>query len=415
MPPTEHRSPRWPMPRARRASAPRAVFAAFASAPRCSTSTAACTPAATSRTRPIRKACAPRPWRSAQLVLAGGTRVRRRWWSAWRRRRVTPCGGCRQKLREFADADTPVLGRPTASQVRALHAGRTAAGQLRPGRICARHDAARPSTTPSRTAPRACAPAAARPRIAVLLGSGWDGCAARSSDAARHPLCRAAGVSGAGRRRPCRHAACSAASAAHEWRCCAAASTPTKTATRQAMKGADRARWPRAACRCWCRPTRPAASTRRCRPGALMLIADHLNIVQRSPLHRRDRLGALRRPARRLRPGAAPAGARGRAAPRRHAARRRLRLGAGPAVRDAGRDPHAAAAGRAGGRHEHRARDHPGAPLRACSVLALSMITNMAAGLLDEQLSHAHTLASAQAAGARAVPLLRAIVEALEI
>jgi purine-nucleoside phosphorylase len=48
-------------------------------------------------------------------------------------------------------------------------------------------------------------------------------------------------------------------------------------------------------------------------------------------------------------------------------------------------------------------------------VLALSMITNMGCGLHDEQLSHAHTLASAQAAGAQAVPLLQAIVEALEV
>jgi purine-nucleoside phosphorylase len=48
-------------------------------------------------------------------------------------------------------------------------------------------------------------------------------------------------------------------------------------------------------------------------------------------------------------------------------------------------------------------------------VLALSMITNMGCGLQDEHLSHAHTLASASAASAHAVPLLHAIVEALEV
>ncbi len=48
-------------------------------------------------------------------------------------------------------------------------------------------------------------------------------------------------------------------------------------------------------------------------------------------------------------------------------------------------------------------------------VLALSMMTNMGCGLQDEHLSHAHTLASAQAASARAVPLLHAVVEALEV
>ncbi len=47
-------------------------------------------------------------------------------------------------------------------------------------------------------------------------------------------------------------------------------------------------------------------------------------------------------------------------------------------------------------------------------VLALSLITNMAAGLSAEQLSHAHTLAAAEAASARAVALLEAIVAALE-
>ena len=43
------------------------------------------------------------------------------------------------------------------------------------------------------------------------------------------------------------------------------------------------------------------------------------------------------------------------------------------------------------------------------------MITNMGCGLEDEPLSHAHTLAVAQAAQASAVPLLEAIVGALEV
>jgi len=48
-------------------------------------------------------------------------------------------------------------------------------------------------------------------------------------------------------------------------------------------------------------------------------------------------------------------------------------------------------------------------------VLALSLITNMAAGLGDDVISHAHTLAAAQQASARCVPLLEAIVAALEV
>jgi purine-nucleoside phosphorylase len=48
-------------------------------------------------------------------------------------------------------------------------------------------------------------------------------------------------------------------------------------------------------------------------------------------------------------------------------------------------------------------------------VLAVSLLTNMAAGLSAEKLSHAHTLASAAAASERAVAQLRAIVEAMEV
>jgi purine-nucleoside phosphorylase len=46
-------------------------------------------------------------------------------------------------------------------------------------------------------------------------------------------------------------------------------------------------------------------------------------------------------------------------------------------------------------------------------VLALSMITNLAAGLDAQPLSHAQTLAAAQAAGDRAVRLLEALAPAL--
>jgi purine-nucleoside phosphorylase len=46
-------------------------------------------------------------------------------------------------------------------------------------------------------------------------------------------------------------------------------------------------------------------------------------------------------------------------------------------------------------------------------VLALSLITNLAAGLSDETLSHAHTLVQAQAASEHAGALLADIVQAL--
>ena len=47
-------------------------------------------------------------------------------------------------------------------------------------------------------------------------------------------------------------------------------------------------------------------------------------------------------------------------------------------------------------------------------VMALSLMTNMAAGLSAETLSHGHTMATAQAASERAVALLAAVVQGLE-
>jgi cytidine deaminase len=46
---------------------------------------------------------------SAHLVMAGGKRVRAVAVSGDVPQGITPCGGCRQKLREFADETTPVL------------------------------------------------------------------------------------------------------------------------------------------------------------------------------------------------------------------------------------------------------------------------------------------------------------------
>ena len=48
-------------------------------------------------------------------------------------------------------------------------------------------------------------------------------------------------------------------------------------------------------------------------------------------------------------------------------------------------------------------------------VLAVSLLTNMAAGMEDEVLSHAHTLATAQAASQQAVALMRTLLAALTI
>jgi cytidine deaminase len=45
----------------------------------------------------------------AAMVLAGGRRIQSLLVMGDGMGLVTPCGGCRQKLREFASADTPVL------------------------------------------------------------------------------------------------------------------------------------------------------------------------------------------------------------------------------------------------------------------------------------------------------------------
>jgi purine-nucleoside phosphorylase len=144
-------------------------------------------------------------------------------------------------------------------------------------------------------------------------------------------------------------------------------------------------------------------------PGATMLISDHLNVVQRSPLFHEAG-------DRRFVDMSAAYDAALRASAQRSAGRLGQTLHEGvyawvmgpqfetPAeirwLKNIGAD----AVGMSTVPETILAR-HAG--LR---VLALSMITNMAAGLSAEQLSHAHTLATAQAAAGRAVQMLEAIV-----
>jgi purine-nucleoside phosphorylase len=149
------------------------------------------------------------------------------------------------------------------------------------------------------------------------------------------------------------------------------------------------------------------------RPGELMLITDHLNIVQRSPLigepgdKRFQDMSQAYDPALRAQAKAAAA-AMGTAlfegvyawvlGPQFEtpAEIRMLRAFGAQAV-GMSTVPETIAARHAG-----------------LKVLALSMMTNMAAGMEDEVLSHAHTLATANAASDRAVATLAAVVQALE-
>jgi purine-nucleoside phosphorylase len=149
-------------------------------------------------------------------------------------------------------------------------------------------------------------------------------------------------------------------------------------------------------------------------PGEVMLIADHLNIAQRSPLigePGNDRFVDLAHaydPA--LREQARTAAARHQGRPLTEGVyawmlgpqfetpaeiRMLQRLGAD-------------AVGMSTVPETIMAR-HAG-----LKVLALSLITNMACGLSTEPLSHAHTLAMAERAGAKAVDLLCAVLGGLE-
>ena len=150
------------------------------------------------------------------------------------------------------------------------------------------------------------------------------------------------------------------------------------------------------------------------RPGELMLISDHLNVVQRSPLigepgdGRFQDMSSAYDPALRAQAMSA-ATAMGTA----------LREGVyawvlGPQFETPAeirmlRNFGAQAVGMSTVPETIIAR-HAG-----MKVLALSMMTNMAAGMEDEVLSHAHTLATANTASERAVATLAAVVQALEI
>jgi purine-nucleoside phosphorylase len=146
--------------------------------------------------------------------------------------------------------------------------------------------------------------------------------------------------------------------------------------------------------------------------GSLMLVADHLNMVQRTPLHGEpgsqrfvDLRDAYDPPLRRI----------------AHAVAARLHqplhegvyawmLGPQfetPAEIRMLRTLGADAVGMSTVPETILAR-HAG-----IRVLALSLMTNLAAGLDSEPLSHAQTLAAAQAAGQRATTLLAAVVPAL--
>lgn len=150
------------------------------------------------------------------------------------------------------------------------------------------------------------------------------------------------------------------------------------------------------------------------RPGELMLITDHLNVVQRSPLigepgdQRFQDMSKAYDPALNAQALAAAAAAMGTAL---HQGIYAWVMGPQfetPAEIRMLRNFGAQAVGMSTVPETIIAR-HAG-----LKVVALSMMTNMAAGMEDEVLSHAHTLATANGASDRAVATLAAVVQALQ-
>ena len=150
------------------------------------------------------------------------------------------------------------------------------------------------------------------------------------------------------------------------------------------------------------------------RPGELMLITDHLNVVQRSPLigepgdQRFQDMNHAYDPALNAQAKAAAAAM----GTKLHEGIYAWVLGPQfetPAEIRMLRAFGAQAVGMSTVPETILAR-HAG-----LKVLALSMMTNMAAGMENEVLSHAHTLATANAASERAVATLAAVVQALKL
>ena len=252
------------------------------------------------------------------------------------------------------------------------------------------------------------------PAIAIVLGSGWDGVAAQVDAAQDIPYAELPAF-------PALHIAGHAGSL----RIGRLAGTPVallrgrkhayEDGDAAAMKGAIRtlAAW---GVRTLVLTNAAGSLDAGMPPGALMLLADHLNIVQRTPLHVQadDPLGSDRfvdmvdayDPA--LRERARAAAAQAGIAPHEGvyawvlgpqfetpAEIRMLRLLGAHAV-GMSTVPETILARHAGLR-----------------VLGLSLITNLAAGMDAHGLSHAQTLAAARAAADDAARLLAAIVVAL--
>jgi len=252
----------------------------------------------------------------------------------------------------------------------------------------------------------------AQPRIAVILGSGWGGLTERISDAVRIPYAELDGFPQAtvlghsgelwlGRIGAHEVAVMSGRKHAYESGDVTGMKLPLLTL--QAL-----------GCEVLVQTNAAGSLRPEMAPGSLMAINDHINVSQRSPLVGEGGSERFVSMMNAYDPGL-------RAIAQTVAARRGVTLHEGVYVWFLGPQFETPA--------EIRMFQRMGADAVGMStvpetilarhagmrVLAFSLLTNMAAGLSDESLSHAHTLSQAQALGSEASDLLADVIAAIEL
>ena len=248
-----------------------------------------------------------------------------------------------------------------------------------------------------------------RPTLAILLGSGWGALADRVADPvelayAELPAFPRLGVGGhAGR-------LLAGTLAGREVLVLAGRQHAYESGEADGMKGAIRT-LAGVGVRLLVQTNAAGSCDEAMRPGELMLVSDHLNLSQRSPLFGESGDARFVDMA-----DAYDAGLRAQARAAAQAAGITLHEGVyawflgpqfeTPAEIRMARLLGAQAVGMSTVPETIVAR-HAG-----LKVLALSLLTNMAAGMDREPLSHAHTLAAAKAGEARALQLMQAVLAA---
>lgn len=249
-----------------------------------------------------------------------------------------------------------------------------------------------------------------RPRVAILLGSGWGALADQVSDAVDVPYAELAafprlGVGG--------HAGLLRAGriGSRPVMVLAGRQHAYETGTADGMKGVIRT-LAAFGVTTLIQTNAAGSCDDRMRPGELMLISDHLNLSQRSPLFGEpgdDRHVDM---------GDAYAAAL-RASARAAAQAAGITLHEGIYAWFLGpqfETPAEIRMARLLGAHAVGMSTVPETILArhaGLQVLAFSLLTNMAAGLDAQTLSHAHTLAAAKAGEAQALRLMQAVLPAL--